>query len=804
MKWPADTKDFALPVRDADAGQPAEAAMRLGVRGIMTVEYVQTDGSIMRLSHRGGHPLYEIVEGGAGSRRVAQNYRRGFVAVLPGATTGTLFNPYTLAVVQHGFKPAGALYYVLDFSTNWNVSPSDTMKWNDVISFFANRILVNAMRMDALGIPSAVVPDQAIPYLITHSPSLPYGDSVINQTKKRIFAVGRSTVKAFSAGFSQVQLAPESARSEGRAVTVGQRTIGATHQAIMAQIYYAGLAFDAPGAAWMASWTTVQMALIAPILTAVNGSTTLDQPICPLNAGSSVPVSETTAVSLPPVELCAVGIAEGGATSFTPEGIYEMFQWVRWPARQTLSYAVPASKKKTGSRQSWSGSASASPSIAGVALTYSASNALTVDTLTESYDYAAFDAPLFSSTGGGTYAQYSGEYFAANGGYAVWPPVTSDLRDRSANGNGVYHHFAGSISTTASYTRRTQTGFFSVQAGTVDVLRIEYSRTREDGQRVTPTPIGGRFAALLADPYLWISPGGGAYEPNASCQIKMWSWDPTHPNVVGKRQIEITNKVAAIAGGKFFDNDNAYNSDDLYTGTVGTRPLIDERALSWITRDYLLLDEENGVAIVIKGQFVGTQSGAAQGWATLTVSVVVTTRYHEWSLQLLSADYTYDELLPEYEIRTTGEYAIPSPQIRAMFVPLHREQGSFKGAHYVTLDEENAGAYPAHLFSMQLVLHSFSDMGKVNEWNVTTSGTHFVPFNLLEMLYCFVFSQDYGVGASTLQRYPVTFHARYNDLMMNLFGVPFNVNVRDGVETPWTHSLHSSFVGVHGASLHRV
>ncbi len=554
----------------------------------------------------------------------------------------------------------------------------------------------------------------------------------------------------------------------------------------------------------MASWTTVQMALIAPILTAVNGSTALDQPICPLNAGSSVPVSETTDVSLPPVEICAVGIAEGGATSFTPEGVYEMSQWAIWPCRQVKTYAVPASKAKSGSRQTWSGSASASPAIAGVTLTYAATNSITIYSLTESYSFAAFDAPLFASTGGGTELGYAGEYFASGGGYAVWQPPTGDLRDRSANGGGEYHHMGGAIPGSAAYTRSTQVGTFSVRLGVLDLVRIEYSRTREIGQAVTPTPISGRFSGLLADPYLWLSQATSSYEQNASCLVRMLSWDPYNVNVIGKRQIEIGNKIAWISGGKFYDNVNDYNSAPLYTGSVSTRPLIDERALSWITRDYLLLDEENGVAIVIKGQFVGTQSGAAQGWATLTVSVVVTTRYHEWSLQLLSADYTYDELLPEYEIGSTGKYAVPSPQVRAMFAPLHREQGSFKGAHYVTLDEENAGAAPAHLFSLQLILHSFSDMGQVNTLNATSAGVHFVPFNLLEMLYCFVFSQEYGVGPSTSQRYPVTFSARYNDLMANLFGVPFNVTVRDGVETPWTHSLHRSFVGVHGASLHRV
>ena len=212
-----------------------------------------------------------------------------------------------------------------------------------------------------------------------------------------------------------------------------------------------------------------------------------------------------------------------------------------------------------------------------------------------------------------------------------------------------------------------------------------------------------------------------------------------------------------------------------------------------------MFDEDNGVYISIDGEFSGQDANA-----TLTVSLVIETRHDSTTIQLLTRAYTYGDLLPEYEIGTTGKYAVPSPQIRAMFAPLYREQGSFKGAHYVTQDEEGLGATPAHLFNFRLVMHTLSDVGEINELNATDSNIHFVPFNLLEMLYCFVFSQDYGVGASTGQRYPVTFTTRFNDLAANLFGVPFDVAVRDGTIGDWTHALHSSFVGVHGASLHRV
>ena len=365
----------------------------------------------------------------------------------------------------------------------------------------------------------------------------------------------------------------------------------------------------------------------------------------------------------------------------------------------------------------------------------------------------------------------------------------------------------------------------SVRSGSITLLSLTATRNYSHGQIAGYSPLTGYYATYIGSPWSPVSSGMGlhgraswildAYSSPATDETWIRHYEATPQYIPGwgfwYKQTQATqDKInakyqqahnAIMAQTARYDDEasSGITSRTFYNGYVSPSVTQLSQSLAWQTSDFILFDEDNGVYIRINGDFSGQDTNA-----TLTVALEIETRHGTTTIQLLTRDYAYVDLLPEYEIRTTGEYAIPSPQIRAMFVPLHREQGSFKGAHYVTLDEENAGADPAHLFSMQLVLHSFSDMGKVNEWNVTTSGTHFVPFNLLEMLYCFVFSQDYGVGASTLQRYPVTFPARYNDLMMNLFGVPFNITVRDGVETPWTHSLHSSFVGVHGASLHRV
>jgi hypothetical protein len=156
-------------------------------------------------------------------------------------------------------------------------------------------------------------------------------------------------------------------------------------------------------------------------------------------------------------------------------------------------------------------------------------------------------------------------------------------------------------------------------------------------------------------------------------------------------------------------------------------------------------------------------------------------------------------MLPEIEI-DTGRYAIPSPQIRAIFAPLYQEQGSFKGAHYVTLAEESNGAVPFHGFDFLLYLRAYADLGTLNFDNESYNAVYFVPCNLLEMLYAIVFSQEYGVGTT---RYPVTYTARFNDIMGTLFSTATRVRIRDGVSSSWTNAFGADFAGTSTISLHR-
>ena len=792
----------------------------------------------MRLSHRGGYPLYETINGiGA---KDSNTYRRGFVAVVPGEETGTLFNPYTLAVVQHGFKPAGSLYYVLDYATDWNVSPSDTTNWRDVIVFDGNKILINGLRMAPPLQDLASVPAGCVPYFINTGLS---GSQYGRTQDRRTFSVTRELVRSWASSGITETLTPTTPRTDEKALTIGPAIVRSAHKAWLGQLYYTGASATDDAGTWAFSQREVNMMLASPFLSGTNSGSAVDMTAPGFGTGVASSGSGDWDITLPPTEIGMYSTPTSTRADLFSQrydfydaqvpnpstGIFEgHFHYAG-----TVSRPLQGVKSGSYARTTYTASASDSVQITDKQFDFALSNSKIFDSRstethvkTQWVDYDAsingVDSTNGSNMTGNLTDLYWGQYFTS-------PPPSGGLNDRMPGPHGgKSNRYVGGVPISGSYETRSheeQVLSASVTSGSLSLVSLSASRNYSYGQLAGYTPRTGYYAPYIASswggPVSWGIGSYGeaswrldAYSSSATDETWIRHYEATTQYIPGwgnwYKQTQATqDKINAkyqqvhnaIMAQERYDDESTggITSRTFYYGYVSPSVTQLSQTLSWQTSDFILFDEDNGVYIRIDGEFSGQDTDA-----TLTVSLVIETRHDTTTVQLLTRDYTYGDLLPEYEIGSTGKYAVPSPQVRAMFAPLHREQGSFKGAHYVTLNEETAGAVPAHLFSLKLILHSFSDMGQVNELNDTDSGVHFVPLNLLEMLYCFVFSQDYGVGASTSQRYPVTFSARYNDLMANLFGVPFNINVRDGVETPWTHSLHSSFVGVHGASLHRV
>ena len=145
--------------------------------------------------------------------------------------------------------------------------------------------------------------------------------------------------------------------------------------------------------------------------------------------------------------------------------------------------------------------------------------------------------------------------------------------------------------------------------------------------------------------------------------------------------------------------------------------------------------------------------------------------------------------MQEREIGSSG-YAMPSPQIRAIFAPLYQEQGSFKGAHYVTEEEKTTGLLLLICSISVPHLKPYGDIGTINDDNAT--GQPFISCRATSSK-CSMPScsrREYGVGRMG-PALPGDFHNGYNDMMNTLFTNAVRVSVRDGVQGNWSDSLGS-------------
>jgi len=796
MTWPFGDGS-AFPVRDGfDVGGAQERTMGFSVGGFSgqrVAEEVNPDGSITILRTRLGNPIFETENRGTAAAILPDPAPRGFVA--KATATALRFNPYTLSVVNNPYYPAGNLYTVQSFATTWNVDGSDTTHWHDVVIFDGSTIKVNAKSMpDLLITPALSFP--AIPYVIAGTPK--YGDSSQNATEKRVFAVGRHEVKSWGGGGTSFVLEPITARTNNKAMTIGQRISG-TDKATVSQFYFTGTSWDSLAGGWGLSFAEVTMLLASPYLTSVAGSSTVDQPLCVPVATANTSPSSSVAVTLPSTELLAYGSAELGSSVYAPEGVFDMFQWLISPFAGTVSYAVPGFKDTTGTTNNWTGSASASNGIAGRTVNYAASNVLARTAQSETYTHPVINYPLGGDPNGNAGGEY-GKYYSSGGGTYEWFTQPLPMFPRTSTVTKTFSRAAGALGVSATYNMSTQTASASAKLGSIELVNVAFSRIKTSGNQVSPTATTGRFAAEIANPYAWCTFGNPAYSDSQAFTVTMHADEPNHANVVGKRQPLILSKASSLIGGQFFANDKHLN-DQLYTGTISARPTVDDQALSWNTTDYILYDETNGVYVSLIAYFTATQAYGAAGSGTLLVSWRVKTRFHDTTTQIHSETISYLELLPESVLEFGVNY-VKSPRIRAIFAPLFQEQGSFPGAHYVTQAEEGNGAAPFHGFNFSLKLRPYPSISTVNADNATGPDVHFVPVNLLEMLYAYVYSSKYGVD--DYARYPVDRTATYNSITTALFTTGFRVAVKNGTQSNWTDVFGGSYASIQTVSLHRV
>jgi hypothetical protein len=777
---------FALPTRDGqDVGGAQERTMlsfAQDVGGIRTVEELNPDGSITRLRTRQGRPTFETDEARSTSSS-GDTQLRGFVAQIPGRRA-VLFDPYTMEILKTPYTPAAKLYEVQDFLTE--------STWYDVVLFDGTTIKVNAKAMPRLGI-TANHGYEAIPHVINYTVGDQYGNAERNTTEKRVFAVGRYSVTSWGGGGVTETLTPTEPRTESRALTIGQRIDGDT--AYLGELYHGIDGWDS-ATEWYFRSAEIQMLLTAAYL--VKTSVGANVAMTPPALATTTPFAEDgwRDITYPetPVMLMSSGtvmIPAAYPDTVTPR--------VAWPWSGSVSKSLEGDVYVNRTGETKSGSQDDAVVAAGVPLTYHAENSKTwthgydqnyikIQTISIAPDAVTNEGDVLFGTLGSIY-WYAGD--AVPGG-----------SHGTQNFNNEYHSYL--ISSLLYKDWEEQSGVAYIDMGAERLVDVSFSRAQTDGDVLVVTPNTSRYDYLFANPYHIL----GADFTFGLLGVQAVGFDDSvgdYKNPTGYDQdpsaiTEINDKINArlnlLAGRMcYLQEDRAFiSSNPWYNATVSSSPM-DTSALTWTTKDFILYDPTNEVYITIEGSFTG-----ADNEATLTVLLKVQTRHHTTTQTLGEFNYTYGEMLPEREI-DTGKYAVPSPQIRAIFAPLYCEQGSFKGAHYVTQAEEDGGIAAFHGFNFVLNLRMYSDFDTCNDDNAGQQ-VYFVPCNLLEMLYAFVFSTEYGV-AEDGTRYPVTYTSRFNEMRDTMFATPVRVAVKDGSATNWTDTLGGDFAAVSTVALYR-
>jgi hypothetical protein len=808
--WIFPDGEFALPQRwGGEDGKAQERAMSSSVggnSGIRQASWLNSDGTWTDFHSRGGFPLFEKEDP---VRTASVRVLRGFVARCSSLTV--LFDPYTLEILQSPYVPSGALYEVQPFATTWNVPSTDDTHWCDVVLFDGSTIKVNALAMPSLGI-TASGSDGCIPHVRNIGDRYDqYGNQERNLTEKRVFAVGREHVQSWGGDGVTETLTPTAPRSENKAMTVGPRV--ASHTAYLGQLFYSGDSWDDFGGEWGFSTAQIAMLLTPPYLSKTSGGDVAAMtPPELVNVGPSSG-SMTTGVTLPST---AIGMyatpALGHYANYpdVPHGIV-YFTWAGVVAKE-MAGTVHANY----SRITLTGTAN--HNFLGIG-TYSASNTKTIDSRSE---YPSVDAQYINFTD--NVPTSTDMRLNAASDHLFWSlednGLTIDLGPmRGQLGNYCEGEDVGSRPI-VSRNYETQNGSFVMSFSGIETVRVTMFREYSTGEQWNAIPNMDFYNPMLGL--------GGAADYGDVNGYGIYNWPYVEPyydgnvNPVSQYKLvagiqspevkaEITNAlnsmVTALMGQTVYQSENAEGyysrpapwAQGHYLSSITEDQDNLVETLTWDTKDYLFQDDTNEVYILVEGHFSGSGTSAS-----LVVTLKVQTRYHTVTQTLYEQGYTYTELLPEKLIDPMAgdvplNRRIPSPQIRAMYAPLYREQGSFKGAHYVTAAEEENGALPAHLFNFVLSLQMYGGFSTCNDDNQGEQ-VFFVPCNLLEMLYAFVFSQEYGV--SQYERYPVTFPTRYDDLAENLFKT-YRVCIRDGVSGHWIDTLGADFAARATTSLHR-
>lgn len=798
--------DDRLPTRDGTpSGKANERQMLdrggMGTDGFRTDLRDNLDGTATMLRTRGGAPEFSTLPA---KKKIAVSVARGFVAYAPGNSYAALFDPYTLAIENKRFQLTSVTYHVSDVAD----TPYLPRKWFDVWAWDKADVRINGQIAKSFFPFRFPAVQKAIPFLVPWPTPPIYGDKYRNgNLPKRMFAVGPTAVglvtdpKWVASDVPIATLTPKAPRTERKALVCGQAIDRQKIEATMAEFFFTGQTWDDVYGGWGYSSLVAQMTTTAPFLASSSSSAVVDMARPSLaNAGDSTGTMSTP-ITLPST---VVAVTAHGHMSIAPDYLGSKNFKGYFTYDGTISKEIPGTVDASYTRTTYTGSGAASCTQDGEALTYAATNTKLFDVRQETTSCEASTITL--ATGGlaniiNDFLNNASNTLYWESGYNVntVPPY-----------RGALTMYVGRYQIPNTYCSRNhdiQTGTFSVLHELGPLVNLSFSKHHAYGPKAVYVPNTTAYDSIMGQ----VAGGWGmGVEGEANYEFGNCAYykNPSgYPENFPPGAVDELNAALLEMGNAWISqtmitdaSQSGINRTDFYYGSVNSSVTDLVASLSWETRDYLLLDKTNSVLIYIKGEFSASKSAPdpAPGAATLTVTLCIETPWGSASKTLYTRSYSYGTMLPENDEIAPGKYAIPSPQIRAIFTPKYREQGSFFGAAYVTKAEVANGATPACLINFVLSLETYSFIGT----DETDGVVHFIPCNLIEMLYAFVFSRRYGCDPD--ERYPVDDAATFAAIMAGLFSVKRNIQFRDGQMVDWLIGLGLPYFGNLKTELYRV
>lgn len=748
--WPAPFNP--LPTRDgAEKNQSQERRMIEAVGGQDGIRTrVAADGT--RLKTRGGFP--EFVKDPVTLEEDVSI--RGFTFSVGAEASGDVFNCYT--ITDLGDTPLVRLgYTVAPFKSNTKTVAPEWASFNDVWLYRGNSIYVNGLPNSQIKIGGLSPESRPLPFVIGKTNPWFYG---LPNEQVPGFAIGRYSV-ILPDGVTQT-LAPTLPRTQRKALALGQKLDQTAKEARQAQLYYTGSAWDDSVGGWEISMARYVFSTAAPYSTQSASTLTVLWPETTLGVGVSSAISETSpgAAVNAPVALSGhfgatwiSGYFPGTETEAErsskalPDGVeYGDVQW---------NYS------RGGTQVDYLGSASGSRDYCGDAVDLSSEVTYRTRQVTESGVCPAQSyqiAPNFKNPDA-----YYRDAPPANGGPLLRRSSVSPEQYGPAQ---TYCYVTPTSplhvsSSSATRNEKEYSGSFSVSFRGHLLMAGDFYRFDESGERIACSESPSAYPGLAQ--YI----GTEAY--TATTQVGNLNLLSAEYQALNVPLIEEFVGQKVYFGGAGFN----LNRVGFSVQNLGTVPTIS--SLNWTTTDFILVDDDNDLKIYL----VATYSGA-NGAGELSVDLRIEGGGGSAQINLMTRSVEFS--LP---LHVSAPYHVPVPRLSAFPGAYYHHQGAMCGAAYI---EESEAADLACLLSFRLRLAGFGDVGASQPSD--HGQLNFIPSNLLEMLYAYVYSAWYGLKSD--ERYPVTRTALYEEFQSTLFGTTWNISYRDGALSSWESPLDGS------------